>query len=68
LHEEIRARGWEGGILTVERYLRQFRTADGRDRQARAPAPAHRPVRPPAPQAPPGHPLDHDPPRSSGRR
>ena len=36
LHEEIRARGREGGILTVERYLRQFRTADGRDRQARA--------------------------------
>jgi transposase len=36
LHEEIRARGWKGGILTVERYLRQFRTADGRDRQARA--------------------------------
>ena len=36
LHEEIRARGWKGGVLTVERYLRQFRTADGRDRQARA--------------------------------
>jgi len=36
LHEEIRARGWDGGILTVQRYLRQFRTADGRDRQARA--------------------------------
>jgi transposase len=36
LHAEIRARGWNGGILTVERYLRQFRTADGRDRQARA--------------------------------
>jgi transposase len=36
LHAEIRARGWTGGILTVERYLRQFRTADGRDRQARA--------------------------------
>jgi transposase len=35
LHEEIRVRGWNGGILTVERYLRQFRTADGRDRQAR---------------------------------
>ena len=35
LHEEIRARGWTGGILAVERYLRQFRTADGRDRQAR---------------------------------
>ena len=36
LHEEIRARGWTGGIQAVERYLRQFRTADGRDRQARA--------------------------------
>ena len=36
LHAEIRARGWKGGILTAERYLRQFRTADGRDRQARA--------------------------------
>ena len=36
LHEEIRARGWTGSVLTVERYLRQFRTADGRDRQARA--------------------------------
>jgi transposase len=36
LHEEIRARGWTGGVLTVERYLRQFRTADGRNRQARA--------------------------------
>jgi transposase len=36
LHEEIRARGWTGGVLTVERYLRQFRTADGRDGQARA--------------------------------
>jgi hypothetical protein len=36
LHAEIRARGWEGGILTVECYLRQFRTADGRDRRARA--------------------------------
>ena len=36
LHEEIRARGWKGGVLTVERYLRQFRTADGRDRRARA--------------------------------
>jgi len=36
LHEEIRARGWQGGALTAGRYLRQFRTADGRDRQARA--------------------------------
>lgn len=36
LHAEIRARGWTGGVAAVERYLRQFRTADGRDRQARA--------------------------------
>src|SRR5580698_4644416 len=36
LHQEIRAQGWTGSLLTVERYLRQFRTADGRDRQARA--------------------------------
>jgi transposase len=47
LHEEIRARGWTGDYLTVSRYLRQFRTADGRDRQARA-----RPQLP-APSAPP---------------
>lgn len=37
-HEEIRARGWKGGILTVGRYLRQFRTADGRDRAGHLPA------------------------------
>lgn len=36
LHEEIRARGWTGSVPTVERYLRQFRTADGPDRQAQA--------------------------------
>jgi transposase len=47
LHEEIRARGWTGHLHAVERYLRQFRTADGRDRQARA-RPQH-----PAPTAPP---------------
>ena len=34
LHEEIRARGWTGHLHAVERYLRQFRTADGRDRHA----------------------------------
>jgi transposase len=34
LHAEIRARGWTGEIKAVERYLRQFRTADGRDRHA----------------------------------
>jgi len=36
LHQEIRGQGWTGSLLTVERYLRQFRTADGRDRAARA--------------------------------
>jgi transposase len=36
LHQEIQARGWTGSLHTVERYLRQFRTADGRDRQTRA--------------------------------
>jgi hypothetical protein len=50
LHEEIRARGWEGGILTVERYLRQFRTADGRDRQARARPQLTAPSAPPPPK------------------
>ena len=50
LHEEIRARGWEGGILTVERYLRQFRTADGRDRQGRAQPQLTAPSAPPLPK------------------
>jgi transposase len=50
LHEEIRARGWTGGILTVERYLRQFRTADGRDRQARAQPQLTAPSAPPPPK------------------
>jgi hypothetical protein len=55
LHEEIRARGWNGGILTVERYLRQFRTADGRDRQARAQPQLTAPQpRPPSPARSPG--------------
>jgi transposase len=50
LHEEIRARGWNGGILAVERYLRQFRTADGRDRQARAQPQLTAPSAPPPPK------------------
>ena len=50
LHEEIRARGWNGSILTVERYLRQFRTADGRDRQARAQPQHTAPSAPPPPK------------------
>jgi len=50
LHEEIRARGWHGGILTVERYLRQFRTADGRDRQAKTQPQLTAPDTPQAPK------------------
>jgi transposase len=50
LHEEIRARGWKGGILTAGRYLRQFRTADGRDRQARTQPQLTAPATPPAPK------------------
>ena len=50
LHEEIRARGWEGGILAAGRYLRQFRTADGRDRQARAQPQLPAPSAPPPPE------------------
>ena len=50
LHEEIRARGWKGDSLAVSRYLRQFRTADGRDRQARARPQLTAPAAPPAPR------------------
>ena len=50
LHEEIRARSWNGGILAVECYLRQFRTADGRDRQARAQPQLTAPSAPPPPK------------------
>jgi Transposase len=50
LHEEIRARGWTGDCLTVSRYLRQFRTADGRDRQARAQPQLPAPAAPPLPK------------------
>jgi transposase len=50
LHQEISARGWNGGILTVERYLRQFRTADGRDRQARTQPQLTAPDTPPPPK------------------
>ena len=50
LHEEIRARGWTGGMQAVERYLRQFRTADGRDRHARARPQLTAPSAPPPPK------------------
>jgi hypothetical protein len=49
LHEEIRARGWTGDVQAVRRYLRQFRTADGRDRKARAKTQLTAPAAPPPP-------------------
>jgi transposase len=50
LHEEIRARGWQGDVQAVERYLRQFRTADGRNRKARAQPQLTAPAAPPPPK------------------
>ena len=40
LHAELAAQGWTGHLHAVERYLRQFRAADGRTRKGRAPTPA----------------------------
>jgi transposase len=37
LHAEITAQGWTGSVQAVERYVRQFRTADGRSRAGRNP-------------------------------
>jgi len=50
LHEEIRALGWAGHLHAVERYLRQFRTADGRNRQAAARPQLTAPAAPPLPK------------------
>jgi transposase len=50
LHEEIRARGWKGDVQAVERYLRQFRIADGRNRQARTRPQRTAPAAPPPPR------------------
>jgi transposase len=48
LHAEMAAtQGWTGSVRAVERYVRQFRAADGRTRTGRALRPA-----PAAPQAP----------------
>jgi transposase len=47
LHREITARGWTGSVQAVERYVRQFRGADGRGRAGRNPLQA-----PPAAPAP----------------
>jgi transposase len=50
LHEEIRARGWKGDVQAVERYLRQYRIADGRNRQARIRPQRTAPAAPPHPK------------------
>ena len=50
LHEQIRARGWTGDVPAVRRHLRQFRTADGRDRKARAKPQLTAPAAPPPPK------------------
>ena len=49
LHAEMTAtQGWTGSVQAVERYVRQFRTADGRTREGRNPRQA--PAAPPAPK------------------
>jgi transposase len=55
LHAELAAtQGWTGSVQAVERYVRQFRTADGRTRagrnpgRPRHPGPSRRPARSPA--------------------
>ena len=49
LHAEMAAtQGWAGGVQAVERYVRQYRAADGRTRKGKAPRPA--PAAPPAPK------------------
>jgi transposase len=50
LHQEIRDQGWTGSLMTVTRYLRQFRTADGRDRKARGRPQHTAPDTPPLPK------------------
>jgi transposase len=47
LHAELAAtQGWTGSVQAVERYVRQFRAADGRTRAGRTPrqAPASQPI------------------------
>jgi transposase len=48
LHAEITAQGWTDSVQAVERYVRQFRAADGRSRAGRNPRLA--PAVPPAPK------------------
>ena len=49
LHAEITAQGWTGSVQAVERYVRQFRAADGRTRAGRNPRLAPAAPRPPRP-------------------
>ena len=61
LHAEMTAtQGWTGSVQAVERYVRQFRTADGRTTGRPGPRPA--PRGPAGPEDPPDHPLAADPP------
>jgi hypothetical protein len=48
MHAELQGRGWKGDIQTVARYMKQFRTVDGRTRAGKIPQPG-----PAAPAAPP---------------
>jgi transposase len=49
LHAELAAtQGWAGSVQAIERYVRQFRTADGRTRAGRNPRQA--PAAPPVPK------------------
>jgi transposase len=47
LHAEITAQGWTGSVQAVERYVRQFRAADGRSRAGRNPRQAPAAAAPP---------------------
>ena len=47
LHAEITAQGWTGSMQAVERYVRQFRAADGRSRAGRNPRQAPAAAAPP---------------------
>jgi transposase len=48
LHAELAAQGWTGSVQAVRRYVRQFRTADGRTRASGNTR--HAPAAPPVPK------------------
>ena len=61
LHAEMAAtQGWAGGVQAVERYVRQYRAADGRTRKGKGPP--SRAGSPAGPEDPADHPLAADPP------